>query len=59
MVITENYNVDPDTGIGTFTKVKEKKPPKNKTTVRKPKGYRSDDSKYDGGGHNTANLPKA
>ena len=37
----------------------EKKPPKNKTTVRKPKGRGSDDSKYDGGGHNTANLPKA
>ena len=25
MVITENYNVDPDTGIGTFTKVKPRK----------------------------------
>jgi len=57
MVKFEKYVVDPKTGNGTIKEVKVARDAK--TTVRKPKGYRSDDSKYDGGGHNTANLPKA
>ena len=37
----------------------EKNTTKSKTTVRKPKGHKSGDEKYDGGGHNTAPVRPA
>ena len=54
MVRTENYNVDPDTGIGTFKKVKPRKVAK-KNYQRK---HTNDGSYGDPkGGHELRNLP--